>query len=613
MKMLRNLQGGKYTLEQELGRGGFGITIKATHNYLGQPVVIKTLNESLCQHPNFQEFQRKFQDEARRLALCVHPNIVRVSDFFVEDSQPYMVMDYIPGKTLAEVVSGGQPLPEAIAVHYIRQVGNALMVVHQNNLLHRDVKPQNIMLRQGTEDAILIDFGIAREFIAGKTQVHTNLVSDGYAPPEQYFVQGKRTAATDVYGLAATLYTLLTARLPIPAMSRAQQEIPAPRELQPQLSGTVNQAVLEGMAMDIQHRPTIVEEWIKLLSNSSTTNLHSTIQVVPQQHPAHNLGNGKIATTNIPPTQRPKRILMWGIPGAIATFTVGTLAAILLNSQPSDTPPIVQTPAPSPTVRPSDIAQTPISKPTAPPTPSPKSNDTEQLPNFTPTPSPSPPPTPTPVPPIVRPTPTPSPPVEKPTPIPPTVEPTPVLTPTPTPILTPTPTPTPVQPPQDSVPDIPIDLILPDNIPSDPIDNSTIRDRLPIIRGLPPGTLESKVIELLGKPTKVKERGYWPNTRAVIYDLLPNKVSLGYLYDRDSRRLRQTELSVADSIDNLMVRTAFSGMLNWRITPEIKQGLQDVRNRKINRYEFKTGNLEGLIERSRNDLVYIGVWEDDLH
>ncbi|NET11451.1 MAG: hypothetical protein F6K08_00345 [Okeania sp. SIO1H6] len=182
-----------------------------------------------------------------------------------------------------------------------------------------------------------------------------------------------------------------------------------------------------------------------------------------------------------------------------------------------------------------------------------------------------------------------------------------------TPILTPTPTPTPVQPPQDSVPNIPIELILPDNIPSDPIDNSTIRDRLPIIRGLPPGILESKVIELLGKPTKVKERGYWPNTRAVIYDLLPNQITLGYIYDRDSRRLRQTELSVADGVDGLMVRLAFANMLNLRITPEIKQGLQDVRNRKINRYEFKIGNLEGLIERSRNDLVYIGVWEDDLH
>ena len=599
MKIL-NLQGGKYTLEQELGRGGFGITIKATHNYLGQPVVIKTLNESLTQHPNFAEFQHKFQDEAKRLALCVHPNIVRVSDFFVEDGQPYMVMDYIPGQTLAEVVFGGQPLSEAIAVNYIRQIGNALMVVNQNNLLHRDIKPQNIMLRQDTEEVILIDFGIAREFIEGKTQIHTNLVSDGYAPPEQYLPQGKRTAATDVYGLAATLYTLLTGQVPVAAPRRVQEEMPSPRELQPQISPNVNQAVLRGMALDIQYRPKTVDEWLKFLSDSSSSTNNSTIQVIPN-NPAQKLGNGKIANVNLPPTQRPPKILMWGALGAIATVIAGALVAIVLNSEHSSTSPIAKPTQPSPTVRPSDIiaqTPTPIPTPATTPTPSPPSppspepSNTPQ-PTFTPTPRP----TPSPIPPVVKPTPTPLPPVAKPTPTPPEVKPT------------PTPTPS----PQDSVPNTLLDLVLPDKIPSDPIDNSTIRDRLPIIRGLPPGTLESKVIELLGKPTKVQERGYWPNTRAVIYELLPNKVTLGYIYDRDSRRLRQTELSVADTIDDRMVRVALTNMLNLKITPDIKQGLQDVRNGQISRYEFKTGNLEGLIERSKDNRVYIGIWEDDLH
>ncbi|MGK7918890.1 MAG: serine/threonine protein kinase [Trichodesmium sp.] len=576
MNILSNLQGGKYTLEQELGRGGFGITIKATHNYLGQPVVIKTLNESLRQHPNFADFQRKFQDEARRLALCVHPNIVRVSDFFIEDNQPYMVMDYIPGETLAEVISNGQPLPEAIAINYIRQVAHALMVVHQNHLLHRDVKPQNIMLRQGSDRVILIDFGIAREFIAGKTQVHTNLVSNGYAPPEQYWVQGRRSAATDVYGLAATLYTLLTAKVPLEAQRRGHEKMPTPRELQPQLSASVNQRVLQGMALDIENRPATVDEWLKLLSDSDTNN--STIQVIPPH-----------------PPQRPRKILMWGIFGALVTLVTGVLAAIFFNSQPSTTPPIAQPTLPSPTVKPSDITQipTPTPTPTSTPTPTPQPSDTPK-PTFSPIPTPS----PSPVPPEIRPTPTPSTPVETPTP-----KPIP-------PIVIPIPTP---EDTDDIVPEIPLDLVLPYHIPEYPIDNPTNLDRFPIIRGLPPGTLESKVIELLGEPTKVTEEGYWPNTRAVIYDLLPNQITLGYIYDRDSRRLRQTELSVADGIDDRMVRVAFTNMLNLKITPEIQQGLEDVRNGQINRYEFKTGNLEGLIERSSGNRVYIGVWEDDLH
>lgn len=579
----QTLQGGKYTLEQELGRGGFGITILATHNYLGQPVVIKTLNESLRQHPNFEEFQQKFQDEAKRLALCVHPNIVRVSDFFVEAGQPYMVMDYIPGKTLAEVVFGQQPLSETIAIHYIRQIGNALRVVHQNNLLHRDIKPQNIMLRQGTQEVVLIDFGIAREFIAGKTQVHTNLVSDGYAPPEQYWVKGKRTAATDVYGLAATLYTLLTAQLPIPALNREQRQMSTPRELQPQLSGAVNQAVLNGMALDLQYRPGTVDEWLQLLPNSLNTG--STLQVLPQNLPQGS-GNGNTGVVAVPVTEKPRGLFLWGLIGAIATLIGGAFAAILLNSEPSSSPPIVQPTRPSPTVKPSDIAQTPTPKPTPTPTPILPEPSPQPIEPDPPTPAPIPTPTPTPVEPVIIPTPTPSPPV-----------------------VQPTPTPTPVEP----ILDLPIDLVLPDNIPSDPIDNSTINDGLIKIPGLPPGTPESQVIELLGEPTKIIPRGYWPNTRAVIYDLLPNKITLGYIYDLDSGQLRQTELSVVESMDELMVKTALSGMLGWKNTTEIFQEWRNVRDGKINRYDFKTGNLEGLIEQSDDNRIYIGIWEDDLH
>ncbi|MEB3340971.1 protein kinase [Okeania sp.] len=595
MKILGNLQGGKYTLEKELGRGGFGITIKATHNYLKQPVVIKTLNESLTQHPNFAEFQYKFQEEAKRLALCVHPNIVRVSDFFVENGQPYMVMDYIPGQNLAEVVFGGQPLSEAIAVHYIRQVGNALIVVNQNNLLHRDIKPQNIILRQNTEEVILIDFGIAREFIAGRTQVHTNLVSDGYAPLEQYLPQGKGTAATDVYGLAATFYTLLTGKVPAPAPQRVQQEIPSPRELRPQLSVVVNQAVVKGMVLDIQHRPQTVDEWLKLLSDFPTNS--STIRVVPN-HSSQNLENGTTVHVNLPRTQRPANILMWGILGAIATLMAGALAAIVFNSQDASNSPIVKPIQSSPSVQPSEIiAETPTPKPRgeSQPTSSPQPSYTQQ-PTLTPTPKS----TPSSVPVTVESSPTISPPEEK-------------GKPHGSKVRSPTPTSSPEDLVEDSVPKKVLDLVLPDNIPSDPIDNSKLEDSLPVIRGLPPGTLESKVIELLGKPTKVEEDGYWPNTRAVIYDLLPNQITLGYIYDRDSLRLRQTELSVADNIDDRVVTVAFTNMLSLKITSDIKQGLQDVRKGKISRYKFKTGNLEGLIERNQENRVYIGVWEEDLH
>ncbi|MBE9214466.1 serine/threonine protein kinase [Plectonema cf. radiosum LEGE 06105] len=274
----KTLQGGKYTINQEIGRGGFGVTYKATHHFLHQEVVIKTLNHKLQKHPDFAKFESQFQDEARRLASCVHPNIVRVSDFFVEANLPYMVMEYIPGDTLGEAfVMPGIPLKEEIAIHYIRQIGAALGVVHQKGLLHRDIKPDNIILRQNTNEVILIDFGIAREFNTGVRQTHTGMVSEGYSPIEQYLTSAPRSPATDIYGLASTLYALLTAQVPMPVLLRDREKMPAPRELQPHLSAAVNQAVMRGMAVEARFRPQTVESWLDLLPVRGRT----IIQAVP--------------------------------------------------------------------------------------------------------------------------------------------------------------------------------------------------------------------------------------------------------------------------------------------------------------------------------------------
>ena len=255
------LQNGKYLLDAAIGQGGFGITYKATHSFLGQSVVIKTLQENLRGGENYAYFQKQFIDEAQRLAKCHHPNIVRVLDFFQEDGQPFIVMDYIPGPTLAELVKPGQPLGEAQAIHYIRQVGAALSSVHQNGLLHRDVKPHNIIRLEASETVILIDFGIAREFTPGVTQTQTGMLSAGYAPPEQYVLRQKRSPATDIYALAATLYCLVTGQPPVPAVLRDRYPLQTPRQLSP----AVEQAILRGLEMSAHNRPQTVESWLNLL------------------------------------------------------------------------------------------------------------------------------------------------------------------------------------------------------------------------------------------------------------------------------------------------------------------------------------------------------------
>jgi hypothetical protein len=132
------------------------------------------------------------------------------------------------------------------------------------------------------------------------------------------------------------------------------------------------------------------------------------------------------------------------------------------------------------------------------------------------------------------------------------------------------------------------------------------------VPGFPTGTSESTIVAALGKPSRASE-GYWPNTHTALYDLVPNQITVAYLFDYASRRVRQTEVSFAQSIDPQVVEATLSGMLDGRVDREIQQGLQQVRQRQSNQYSFTTGLRKGVIERNESDRIYIGVWEADLH
>jgi serine/threonine-protein kinase len=262
------LQQGKYQINATLGRGGFGITYRATHTQLNQTVVLKTLNESLRQHPASAQFQQQFIAEAQRLSRCQHSNIVRIIDFFEEAGQSFIAMDYIPGKTLAQIVETDQPLPEAQALHYIRQIASAVSTVHHSGLLHGDIKPENMIRRDDSHLVMLIDFGIARDFTAGTKQTHNNLLSPGYAPIEQYLYDGKCTPATDVYAIAATLYYLLSGVPPVAAPLRDRIPLTCLRQFQPNLSPQIEQAILHGLETDPDNRPQTVENWLTMLQET---------------------------------------------------------------------------------------------------------------------------------------------------------------------------------------------------------------------------------------------------------------------------------------------------------------------------------------------------------
>jgi serine/threonine protein kinase len=266
----QSLQNGRFIVQEVLGGGGFGITYSALEQSTGKLFVLKTLNHIQQTRADFDEQQVKFVNEALRLAQCSHPHIVKVHEVIKEDELWGMVMEYIDGQDLANYIDEHGQLSEQEALRYIEQIGQALEYVHAQGFLHRDIKPNNILLRRGTQEAVLIDFGLAREFNLGKTGSMTNAKTEGYAPIEQYERKGNFGAYTDVYALAATLYSLLTAEVPFPAKFRkAGIPLPPPKQFNSKISDRVNEAILKGMGLEVEQRPQTVREWLELVNPKS--------------------------------------------------------------------------------------------------------------------------------------------------------------------------------------------------------------------------------------------------------------------------------------------------------------------------------------------------------
>lgn len=270
----KKLYGDRYIIEGELGKGGTGITYLAKTKK-GKFVVIKTLKDEIFNDAYFIEFankyQNEFRDEALRLALCRHPHIVQIENVFNEGNLPCIAMEYLGGENLRDRVKEKGPLSETEALTYIWQIGEAVMAIHEKGLLHRDVKPRNIIVRpsqNGETEAMLIDFGIAREFIPELAITHTAAGSNGFAPIEQYAEKAQRGEYTDIYSLAGTLYYLLTAQVPIPAPTRAAKiALNPPEEFNPSISDRVRAAIVKGLEFDPEKRPQLMQEWLELLGD----------------------------------------------------------------------------------------------------------------------------------------------------------------------------------------------------------------------------------------------------------------------------------------------------------------------------------------------------------
>jgi eukaryotic-like serine/threonine-protein kinase len=249
---------GRYLLEGELGRGGMAAVHLARDSELDRPVAVKVLAGHLSGDEDLRE---RFVREARMAAGLSHPNVVQVFDAGEEDGRLFIVMEYVPGVTLADELGRAGKLAPAAAVELALQACAGLEHAHETGLVHRDVKPGNLLLR---EDGVLkiTDFGIARAVEATQlTQVGSVLGTAAYLSPEQ--AAGERvTAATDIYGLGVVLYELLTGRTPFVIESltdllakHRKSAVTPVRELEPAVPEALEAAVMKCLARNPDYRP----------------------------------------------------------------------------------------------------------------------------------------------------------------------------------------------------------------------------------------------------------------------------------------------------------------------------------------------------------------------
>ena len=263
------LQNGRLIIETILGRGGFGITYKAIHQGFQTPVVIKTPNADLRNDPDYERYVKRFIREARILAqLCrdPHPNIVRVNDLFEEKGAHCLVMEFIEGMNLYQLVQQRGAIPEQEVLRYICPIAEALVKVHEAGLVHRDATPVNIMLR-GNYQPILIDFGISGEIIP--TTVSSKIFGNRAFAPYEQIIRGNREPTVDVYTLAASLYLGVTGQLPVDCLARKvdDEKLIPPKDLVT-VSDRVNEAIVRGMAVKPEDRPQSMQDWLEILEVS---------------------------------------------------------------------------------------------------------------------------------------------------------------------------------------------------------------------------------------------------------------------------------------------------------------------------------------------------------
>jgi serine/threonine-protein kinase len=481
---------GKYTVLRMLGRGGAGVVYECLDPDLDRSVAIKTLLPA--EDAEGQEHLRRFKSEAQALARLAHQNIVRIYDYDDRSEDfPFIVMEFVEGGSLRQLLDPDQPMAPARAVGLVRQVLAGLAATHRIGVIHRDIKPGNILMRG--DQALIADFGIARIADKRSTMVGTVIGTAHYMAPEQ-LMGAEVDHRADIWSTGVLLYQMLTGRQPFDGANtlaimeaiRATNPLPPSEHCLPGLiSGALDQAVLKALARSPADRYESAEVFSAALDAAlrAPSEIDRTVVVNPVARPAGAPGPNRDASRRASPVPW---IAAGG--GAVVLAGIGLTVWLLGSTQTPvpvapqaqvEAPPVVAS-APPPTV-----SRTPDPAPAPPVT-------VEAAPVVVPRPEPAPPP------PLAAPAPAPAPaPVATPAPAsapPPVVMPAPA--PAPSPVVTPVPAPAPapviIARPAPVVPDAVAPVVPPAAAPQ-PVPPSAVVTPPPVAIGPTLATLSQEI------------------------------------------------------------------------------------------------------------------------
>ncbi len=544
----------RYRVVRELGQGGFGRTYLAVDTYLPSEryCVIKQLYPIVSKPKQYQWVRERFQREAAILETLSRGNsqIPQLYAYFAEAETFYLVQEYIEGCTLTEKVAQMGVMSEQEVSDLLISLLRVLAYVHDQKIIHRDVKPDNIILRAGDHQPVLIDFGVVKEAletVVNSERTHSIAIgTPGYMPSEQ--AAGRPVYSSDLYSLGLTAVFLLSGQAPQNLESDPNTGELLWRKVVPNLHGQLAAVIDRAVRFHPRDRFADANAMLAALTAHPTASA-SQPKSVPTREANSFTHYSTVAAVSPAGSVTKKKGNPFWMGSAIVLLMIfsagfvgyGTVQLLQNLRRDNTGEPTVTEPS-----RSERETLSPEQK---------ESEASQEREQDSPAPQPE----------------------------------------APTLDLE-------LNAPTVIVPTIPVE---------EPPANSDVEvAQVPVFST---GVQKAEIINTLGKPTSIR-RGYWENTQSVLYkNYVPGKLDLGLIFDRDTGRLRQTEASFASAVDLNLMERKLRQMLQGQITPEIREALVQVYRRETDLRSFVIADWKGMIQRQEGNKIYIAVWEKDLH